>query len=418
MMLCMARSSATHEPMPVEPKCAIYTRQSRNRQGLFSSCEAQRGICADTAGELGWPVSNESFDDSGESSETLDRPALQRLFREIEVGRIDRVLVDRIDRLTRRLIDLHKLLAFFEQHDVDLKVVTDPHFGENAASRLTSNIVAAAAEFQQDITRERMADARAALKRIGRRVAGRVAFGYATDPVTKQLVINPSQAALVRQMFDLAAAGTRPKDIAATINEEYRLHSDGNGGRWTARQTLKVLSNPIYVGQIHHRDGTLPGSHPAIVAPELFEQVRAQIEGRRSRAPGRTKSTIDWPLQGKIVCGQCGRVMSPSVSGYRNLQYRYYRCRSNAGGKPPCPDVSVPAFEAEEFLRSMLSDGWREIDTTNQEQAQAFTAAWRELDEQTQRAALANVVKSVVFDPGAGTISVTLTDGAGEKLRP
>jgi hypothetical protein len=180
-----------------------------------------------------------------------------------------------------------------------------------------------------------------------------------------------------------------------------------------------VLSNPIYAGQIHHRDGMLLGSHPAIVTPELFERVRARIEGRRSRAPGRTKSTIDWPLQGKIICSQCGRVMSPSTSGYRNLQYRYYRCRSNAGGKPPCPDVSVPAFEAEEFVRSMLNEGgWRDVDTASLDQVQAFTSAWRELDERAQRAILVNVVKTVVFDPEAGTILVTLADGAGEKLRP
>jgi site-specific DNA recombinase len=394
--------------------CAIYTRQSRTRGGVSSSCELQRGICADFATEHGWQVIDNQFDDVGESSETLQRPALQRLLQEIAAERIDRVVVYSIDRLTRKLADLHRLLALFEQHETVLSVVTDPHFGQSAANRLTSNIVAAAAEFQQEMTRERMADARAALKRKGRRVAGRVPYGYLADPRTKQLTIHRKQASHIRKMFELAVDGRLPKEIAEVANKRgWRV---GGGELWTPRQVLKVLSNPTYAGWIRSGSGILPGQHDAIVSNELFETVRRVIESRRTHAPRRRSSQIAWPLRGVLKCGRCGRSMSPSVSGYKNVWYRYYRCRSNAGGRPPCRGVCAPAFEIERFVRtSISSDSWQGLTPSQVEKAERFAVVWRELDEGSQSNRLATVVREVVFDPDEGTITVTLVDDAVDK---
>jgi DNA invertase Pin-like site-specific DNA recombinase len=198
----------------------------------------QYGICADFATEQGWILSDQRFDDPGESSESLDRPALRRLVQRIEEGAIDRVVVYSIDRLTRKLYGFAELLGLFERHDVELAVVTDPHFGESAAHRLTSNVVAAVSEFQQDMTRERMADSRAALKRKGHRVAGRVPYGYRADRATKQLVIEPDQAAVVRRAFGLAASGNRSQEIADGFNRESVVGAGGRTGAWTARQIL------------------------------------------------------------------------------------------------------------------------------------------------------------------------------------
>lgn len=260
------------------PRYAIYTRQSRTRPGVVSSCETQRAICADFVTEQRLLVDDESFDDLGESSESLDRPALQRLIEKIEQGEVARIVVYSIDRLTRKLYDLHKLLGLFERHGVDLSVVTDPNFGESAAHRLTTNIVAAASEFQLELTRERMTDARRALKRQGRRVAGRVPFGYRADAATKQLVLDMTESDVVRHMFDLAAGGSRPQEIANRFNQEHVAGASGRVGVWTARQILKMLSNPIYTGAIHNGDGTLPGRHEAIVTQATFDSVRASIE--------------------------------------------------------------------------------------------------------------------------------------------
>lgn len=413
------RSASENEGMtePLPPsisRCAIYTRQSRTRpDGVISSCVVQRSICEDFANQQSLVLAEENFDDAGQSSESLDRPALKRLLQKIESGEIDRVVIYSIDRLTRKLHDLHRLFELFERHGVELSVVTDPSFGESAAHRLTFNIIAAASEFQMEMTRERMADSRAALKRQGRRVAGRVPFGYRTDPATKQLTIHEAEAVMVRRMFELAADGTRPQEIADRFNQEQVAGVGGKISRWTARQVLKMLSNPIYAGSIHNGDDVLPGRHEAIINPVDFDQIRKSIESRRSRTPGRGSSKINWPLRGLLVCGACGRVMSPSISGYKNFRYRYYRCRSRAFGRPPCQDVAISAYEIEKFVCTMLS---REAGENSEPAFSAFASVWRGLDEMQQMKSLPGVVKQIVFDPQGGKINVSIADGAMEHL--
>lgn len=280
----------------------------------------------------------------------------------------------------------------------------------------TQRGICADSEFQLEMTRERMADARAALKRQGRRVAGRVPFGYRAERPTKQLVIKPDEAVVVRRMFELGAAGIRPQEIADTFNQENVVGAGGRTGTWTARQVLKMLGNPIYPGAIHDGAGTRPGRHEAIVTQEMFDQVRALIEARRSRAPGRTAPTINWPLRGLLICGECGRVMSPSVSGYKNLEYRYYRCRSRALGRPPCKNVGISAFEIEEFVRTTLcSESGHLVDAAAAAQMQEFLTAWRRLDARQQMVALADVLNVVRFDPRTGMIRLSLHADAIQK---
>ena len=396
-------------------RCAIYTRQSRTKSGVRVSLDLQRDICADFAKERSWQL-EERFDDAGESSETLDRPALQMLLRKIEADQIDHVVVYTIDRLTRKLFDLHRLLDRFERNGVVLSVVTDPHFGETAAGRLMTNIVAAASEFQQEMTRERMAEARSSLKRKGRRVAGRVPYGYTTEPGTKQLVIQRREASRIHKMFKFAAEGIRPKEIAEIANKR-RWRTSRNNGLWTARSVLKVLSNPTYVGLIRNGSGTLPGQHQAVVDKDLFEQVRRRIESRRSRKPGRQKSQHLWPLRGVLKCSRCGRAMIPSMSGYRNLRYRYYRCRSTAGGKPPCKNVCLPAFQIERVVRTIVFGGFGDdLTLEHREVADRLSKTWQNLDEWTQIKRLGEVVDEVVFDADQETVAVTMVDDLATQL--
>ena len=175
----------------LEPDTAIYARQSRTSRTSYSSCDAQVRICWDLASELSYKV-RDAYSDEGESSESLDRPQLTRLLAAIDAGEVKRLIVSSIDRLTRRLFHLQELLERFNRNEVELLVVTDPRFGGAAASRLMTNIVAAASEFEIELTRERLSDARAALKRQGKRVAGRVPFGYRTDSVSKTLTAFPN----------------------------------------------------------------------------------------------------------------------------------------------------------------------------------------------------------------------------------
>jgi DNA invertase Pin-like site-specific DNA recombinase len=156
---------------------AIYARQSREGRSSYSSCDAQVRICSDLADACSFAI-HDVYRDEVECGETLARPQMKRLLAAIDDGDVKRLIVYSIDRLTRRLSDLQELMKRFNRNGVQLHVVTDSQFSDSAAGRLMTNIVGAASEFQLDLTRERMADARAALKRQGKRVAGRVPFGY------------------------------------------------------------------------------------------------------------------------------------------------------------------------------------------------------------------------------------------------
>ena len=203
------------------------------------------------------------------------------------------MVVHRLDRLSRRIADCTALLQELKDRHVHLTIVTQPDLNFSAQQTLVLNLMALFAEFEQEMTRERMTETRAAMKRRGLRVAGIVPYGYVGDPCSKQLQPDPKEARRVRAMFRMAADGKTPREIAAIVDRrgwrtKVRVSKTGNrtgGGRWTPRQILDTLCNPVYVGLI--RDGRLtrPGSHKAIIAEDLFQQVAAAITSRRSRAP-------------------------------------------------------------------------------------------------------------------------------------
>ncbi len=406
--------SGSDAPRPAR-NAAIYTRQSRDRSAVFSSCDMQRSICKDFADGFGWEVC-ETFEDVGGSSESLDRPSLRRLLQFVEAGGVDRIIVYSVDRLTRKLLHLQVLLQAFDQHHVSLHVVTDPQFGSSASARLITNIIAAASEFQQDLTRERLAEARAGLKQKGRRVAGRVPYGYVIDRNSKQLMINPTEAKRVRKIFELAVSGKRPQEIADYANERGWLAGRGRG-TWTARQVLKMLSNPTYAGMIHNGSGKLPGQHEAIVDHATIEQARAVIASRRSRKAAHAPAKFLFPLRRLLKCGRCHRAMTPCLNQRKYFRDYFYRCRSRAGGKPPCPNVSLRAFEIEHFISSMFEQSEAEHESSANAPLEAIRSSWSELNMRTQTNLLATIIKEVIFDPDAGAIVVTLVDDAVERIR-
>jgi len=226
-----------------------------------------------------------------------------------------------------------------QDRQIPLTIVTQPEIGATADDSFLLNLMAAFAEFEQEMTRERLADARAALKRRGRRVAGVVPYGYTRDPDTKQLVPVPKEAKRVVKIFDMAAQGMTAREIAEIANR--RRWRTSRGGHWTPRQVLEQLANAVYMGRIRDGDDTLPGIHRAIVSKERFREVRSQVDSRRTSRRARDSWNADCPLRGVLFCGRCGRVMSPSSSHHGSLIHRYYRCRSHVGGRPPCKGVAA-----------------------------------------------------------------------------
>jgi len=391
----------------------IYSRQSRSTDSSFSSCDAQYTICKDTADAMGWSV-HDHFSDEGESSETLRRPSLGELISAIKERLIKRIIVYSVDRLARRLALLSELLSLFEEYQVDLVVVTDPDFGQSAASRLMTNIVAAASEFQQDLNRDRLADMRAAMKQRGKRVAGQIPFGYTTATGASKLVPHEDNSIVIRELFALAAKGAKPSDIVSIANISQWKDRYGNAGRWTTTRIMKLLSNRTYVGEIRVGDSFRPGEHLPLVARDVFDRVQQHIADRQTRTPGQRPRKIALPLIDRLVCGLCDRPMTSSYSKRGNIRYVYYRCRSQAGGRPPCANVSVGAYQLEKFVCDTMGDLGSNDDP---DFLAGFSSLWKTVSESEQRKILPKLLTRVVFDPQSQTVDLEFNEGEIESFQ-
>lgn len=288
----------------------------------MSSCNVQYHACrafVESQHLLGWVLLEERFDDVGFSGASPDRPSLIRLLALVRQRQIDQVVVHRLDRLARSLLGCVSLLQEFQKHEIRLVIVTAPELGCTAQDNLVLNILASFAEFEREVIASRVAEARASLKARGQRIAGVVPFGYEADRRTKQLVPSATEAAVVKWMFEQAAAKRTPAEIADAANAKgwrtkrttnRRTAKQRGGNLWTARQVVETLRNPVYLGLFRDKDDVRIGHHEAIVTHELFAAAAAQLEARRTRRPGR-RYQIDWPLKGRIRCATCGGPMTP-----------------------------------------------------------------------------------------------------------
>lgn len=406
-------------------RCAIYTRQSvaRSDGSDFTSCDAQREAClkliAAHAHE-GWVAIDERFDDIGESGATTDRPALERLLDGIAAGNVDRVFVHRLDRLTRSVADYTRLVAAFKRRGTRLTIVVgNVHMGELAMSDLVLNILATFAEFEHEIIGERLRDARAALRARGIRNAGRVPFGYSADPLSRQLVVRPQQAAVVKRMFKMAAAGAPPSAIATWFNTQGETHRHALDGRpWQPKSVLRVLSNRVYLGRM----GAVADAHDAIVDEELFNKVRAAVAARRTRAPSRRPARAGdvFLLRKMIRCVHCGRLMTTSSSRMLPdpplgpkppkgpMPPRYYRCR----GKSACRGTQVAAEDIERRVLAWLRKPSGDISPEARFVLARYEPIWDVLFPETVRCAVAQLVWEVRWDGPKNEFAVVLDETA------
>jgi site-specific DNA recombinase len=310
------------------------------------------------------------------------------------------------------------LLPKLRDLGIRLAVVDEPQLGTSAADLLVLNIIGSFAEFEYEMIRDRLADTRAGMKRKGLRVAGRVPYGYITEPVTKQLVPVTQEARRVRAIFRWASEGKKLSEIAILANgrgwktKPSNRHS--NGGRWTPRQVAELLANPVYVGRIRVKTDTAPGKHEALIDQDLFDRVREIVSSRRVSTGPRKAPSNAWPLRGKVVCARCNRPMNTSVLHHKQRRYHYYRCRSNAGGRPPCKGVSVQAYQLERLVCAQLSAlKPQKLRHPSRRQFFAdFAPLWAQLDDREQLRALGDVVQQVDFDPDGGKLRVTIQVGA------
>jgi len=358
-------------------RCAIYTRKS-SEEGLdqeYNSLDAQRDAAeayiASQKAE-GWEALPDRYDDGGYTGGNMERPALDRLLQDIERGKVDCVVVYKVDRLSRSLLDFARIMETFDNHGVSFVSVTQHFNTTHSMGRLTLNILLSFAQFEREIIGERIRDKLAAQARKGKWTGGIPVLGYDVDRTgpSPRLVVNAKEAARVREMYRmyLQEASLLPvvKELARRgwVNKR-RVTKKGKklGGRPFDKSSLYVLlTNPIYTGKMRYKDELHEGEHAAIVDQDIFDKVQKQLKlnGRTGGAEVRNKYGA--LLRGLLRCKSCGTAMTHTFCGKskRNF-YRYYRCTSAIkNGHDSCPSGTLPAGEIERVvvdeIRGLVKD--------------------------------------------------------------
>src|SRR5690554_138096 len=335
------------KPEPVRRlRCAIYTRKS-SEEGLdmeFNSLDAQREACeayiASQKSE-GWVATRERYDDGGFSGGNLDRPGLKQLLTDIDDGLIDVVVVYKIDRLSRSLMDFSKLVEVFDRNGVTFVSVTQSFNTTTSMGRLTLNILLSFAQFEREVIGERIRDKVAASRKRGIWMGGYVPLGY--EVRDRKLVINDAEAATVRMIFErFVEVGSATALARALAAEGVRTRR----GRLVDKGFLyKLLNNRVYIGDAVHKGTAYPGEHEAIITRALWDKVHGILrESPRVRA-GRTRAATPALLKG-LIFGPTGCAMTPTHTRRGDKLYRYYVSQSVLKrGADACPVGRVPAAE-------------------------------------------------------------------------
>ena len=350
-------------------RCALYTRKSSD-EGLdqeFNSLDAQREAGAayvTSQAHEGWRLVPTHYDDGGYSGGSMERPALQHLLADIAAGKIDVVVVYKIDRLTRSLADFARMVELFDKHEVSFVSVTQSFNTTSSMGRLTLNVLLSFAQFEREVTGERIRDKIAASKAKGMWMGGNLPLGYdLPKDKSRVLSLNEEEAETVRLIFQqyLKLGSVHALEswlMAKEITSKRWVAASGNvvGGVAFSRGALyHLLRNEIYLGVIRHKGKLHPADHPPIIDKRLFNKVQQSLDAGRRRSKARKTPEERAPLTGRIF--DClGEPMSPTISrGKKGRYYRYYVSTSlQKGGRKPNADDGVIRRISADALESQL----------------------------------------------------------------
>ena len=358
---------ATGKPRAAQMRCAIYTRKS-SEEGLeqdFNSLDAQREACEafiKSQKHEGWQCLPGMYDDGGISGATMERPSLKRLLADIEAGLIDAVVVYKVDRLTRSLSDFAKIVEVFDAKGVSFVSVTQQFNTTTSMGRLTLNMLLSFAQFEREVTGERIRDKIAASKKRGMWMGGPAPLGY--DVKEKKLVVNESEAERVRHIYRryaelgsvLALKSALDRD---GIRSKCRVDRFGRsfGDKPLARGALYLmLQNRLYRGEVVHKEVSYPGEHPAIIDAALWETVQTKLSDNRVARVNADHAEAPSLLAG-LVYDETGERMSPSHATKKGKRYRYYVSQALIKGHRGNSPLGrrVPAGDLEGLVEARLT---------------------------------------------------------------
>jgi DNA invertase Pin-like site-specific DNA recombinase len=342
-------------------RCAVYTRKS-SEEGLeqeFNSLHAQREACeayiASQRSE-GWILVRDQYDDGGISGGTLERPALKRLMSDIEDGLVDVVIVYKIDRLSRSLMDFSKLVEVFDRNGVTFVSVTQSFNTTTSMGRLTLNILLSFAQFEREVTAERIRDKFRASRMKGMWMGGCPPLGY--EVRDRKLVINPDDAAQVRWVFDRFVEIGSGTELARELSE--RGITTSRGHRIDKKFIYRMLNNRAYIGEAVHKGESYPGEHDAIIGRETWDKVHLILQESPRKRAARTRADTPSLLKG-LLFGPDGAAFSPTHTRKGGKLYRYYVSQSVLKhGAGSCPISRISAGEIEAAVIGQLRAVFRQ----------------------------------------------------------
>jgi len=356
-------------------RCAIYTRKS-TEEGLeqeFNSLDAQResaeAYIASQKSE-GWTCLPTRYDDGGYTGGNMDRPAIKRLLADIEGGKVDCIVVYKVDRLSRSLLDFSRIIETLDRHNVSFVSVTQQFNTTTSMGRLTLNILLSFAQFEREIISERTRDKMSAARKKGKWTGGQPVLGYNVAAGGGKVVVNEAEAARVRELFELYLDH---EAVMKTVREANRRgwrskewttrKGKRRGGRLFTKQSLhRLLTNVAYLGKVRYKDNLYPGEHAAIIDEGVWDRVQAALRHNGQTGGCETRNKYGALLRGLLSCKPCSSAMVHALTAKGNKRYRYYVCGSaQKRGWDTCPAPSIPAAEIERFvverIRAIGKDG-------------------------------------------------------------
>lgn len=405
-------------------RCAIYTRKSTN-EGLdqdFTSLDAQRESCENYVASQkneGWVLLPDKYDDGGFTGANMERPSLRQLLNDVRDRKIDCVVVYKVDRLSRSLIDFTQLLELFDKQQVTFVSVTQAFNTNNSMGRLTLNILLSFAQFEREIISERTKDKMGMARKKGKWTGGNIPLGYDLDRPNHKLLVNPQEAEQVREIFTLYLKEKSFRQVTEILNRrgiktKHYFTVDGKemGGKaFNMSNIQRILKSYLYLGKVNYQGEIFPGLHESIVAEELFARAQ-EIMLENKVMPVNPKSKMRQGLLVQLLyCKTCNRAMFYTYTQKtKTKRYSYYVCGgAQKHGYDSCPTGSVSA----EFLEEEVLGALRRIATSNEmlnkyvdiitpeELRHALlvnTPTWNELFPEEKRRILRAILTSVDYD--------------------
>ena len=345
-------------------RCAIYTRKSTSigLEQEFNSLDAQREACLSyIQRQPGWTPLESRYDDGGFTGANTDRPAFQRLLQDVDADRVDVVVVYKVDRLSRSLLDFAKVMERFNAAGTSFVSVTQNFSTADAMGRLTLNMLMSFAEFEREMISERTRDKIAAARRKGKWTGGSVPLGYSV--VEKKLVVNELEAALVREIFALYREHRSALAVVRILNE--RRHTPRRNAMsglarmpraWVTNDVLRILKNSVYAGYFTVGDESFPAEHPALIERSVFVRTQELLALATVTRKAAARNP-EYLLRGIVRCARCGAFFTCASTTSRGVTHRYYRCATrDKRGKQACSARPMTAKAIEDYVVERLRD--------------------------------------------------------------